>query len=94
MEECADWISAQLEEEEGIHVDAGLVELMLQYEWAEQPEQRIPKISHERAVEQLLQRLTEAGVEGAPDAIDKRLVMSVLQWEDDFLSFAGRSRLR
>lgn len=91
MEECADWIAEQLGEE-GVMVDAGLVQLMLEHEWAD--EERIPQITHEQAVERIVQRLTDAGVKGAPDAIDRRLVLSVLQWEDDFLSFAGRGRVK
>ncbi len=91
MEECADWIAEQLEEE-GMLVDAGLIQLMLQNEWAE--EQRIPAITHEQAADRIIERVTEAGVQGAPDSIDRRLVLGVLGWEDDFLSFAGRSRSR
>jgi hypothetical protein len=91
MEECADWIAAQMEEE-AMFVDAGLVQLMLEHEWAE--EERIPAISHEQAADRILKRLDDAGIQGAPDPIDRRLVLGVLQWEDDFLAFAGRSRTR
>ena len=91
MEECADWISAQLEEE-SMFIDPGLVHLMLEHEWAE--EERIPAITHDQAADRILQRLEEAGIQGAPDPIDRRLVLGVLQWEDDFLSLAGRTRAR
>jgi hypothetical protein len=91
MEECADWIAAQLEEE-SMWVDAGLVQMMLEHEWAE--EERIPQISHDEAAERILRRLEDAGVQGVPDQIDRRLVLGVLQWEDDFLAFAGRARTR
>jgi hypothetical protein len=89
LEECAEWITAQLEEE-NLFVDAGLVRLMLEHEWAE--EERIPRISHEDAADRIIRRLDEAGVRGAPDPIDRRLVIGVLQWEDDFLALAGRAR--
>ena len=92
MTECADWIAAQLEEEEGMWVDAALVQQILELE-REDP-QRIPEITHEDAAGRVLQRLIDAGVQGVPDAIDQRLILGVLQWEDDFLSFAGRSRTR
>jgi hypothetical protein len=92
MEECADWIAAQLEEEEAMWVDASLVQMMLESEWAE--DERIPAISHEEAADRILRRLEAAGVQGVPDAIDRRLVLGVLQWEDDFLAFAGRTRMR
>jgi hypothetical protein len=91
MEECADWIAAQLEEE-SMWVDAGLVQMMLEQEWAE--DERIPQISHDEAAERILRRLEDAGVQGVPDQIDRRLVLGVLQWEDDFLAFAGRARTR
>jgi len=91
MEECADWIAAQLEEE-SMFVDAGLVQVMLRHEW--EGEQRIPQISHEQAVDLILMALERDGISGAPDPIDRRLVLGVLQWEDDFLALAGRSRSR
>lgn len=89
IEECADWIAEQLEEE-GMMVDAGLIQLMIEKEWADSD--RIPAITHEQATDRILAALTEAGVQGAPDAIDRRLVLAVLGWEDDFLAFAGRKR--
>jgi len=92
MEECADWIAVQLEEESAMFVDAGLVQLMLEHEWGE--EERIPQITHEQAADRILQRLHEAGIHGAPDPIDQRLILGILQWEDDFLALAGRPRTR
>ena len=91
MEECADWIAAQMEEE-SMFVDPMLVQQILEHEWAN--ERRIPEITHEQAVAAILQRLVDAGVQGAPDSIDQRLILTVLQWEDDFLSLAGRTRVR
>jgi hypothetical protein len=66
--------------------------MMLEHEWAE--EERIPQISHDEAADRILRRLEDAGVQGVPDQIDRRLVVGVLQWEDDFLAFAGRGRVR
>ena len=91
IEECADWIAAQLEEE-SMWVDAGLIQMMLEHEWA--ADERIPQISHDEAADRILRRLEDAGVQGVPDQIDRRLVVGVLQWEDDFLAFAGRNRIR
>ena len=48
-------------------------------------------VSH---ADRILKRLDEAGIQGAPDPIDRRLVLGVLQWEDDFLALAGRPRSR
>ena len=63
---------------------------MLQHEWAE--DERIPTITHAQAADRILARLVDAGVQGAPDAIYRRLTVGVLQWEDDFLALAGLSR--
>ena len=89
MEECADWITEQLAEENML-VDAGLVQLMIEHEWADA--ERIPQITPEVAADRIIRRLADAGVQGAPDAIDRRLVLAVLGWEDDFLALAGRTR--
>lgn len=91
IEECADWIAAQMEEE-SMWIDAGLVQLMIKKEWGE--DARIPAITHDQAADRILLRLQEAGVQGVPDAIDRRLVLNVLHWEDDFLALAGRARTR
>ena len=91
MEECADWIAAQMEEE-SMFIDAGLVQLMLEHEWAD--EEQIPAITHDQAADRIIERLHAAGIHGAPDPIDRRLVLGVLQWEDDFLALAGRPRSR
>lgn len=91
LEEAADWIAAQLEEE-NVFIQPELVRLIIQHEWAD--DERIPRISHDEAAGRIIDRLTAAGVQGAPDAIDRRLVVAVLGWEDDFLGFAGRSRSR
>lgn len=87
--ECADWIAEQMAEE-GYLIDGGLVQLILEKEQAAPA--HIPTITHEQAARRLVEELAAAGVQGAPDAVDERLVRAVLEWEDDFLSLAGRSR--
>lgn len=89
LEECADWIAGQMEEE-GYLIDAGLVQLILERE-GESP-QRIPTVTHAQAAAQLVERLTADGVQGVPNAVDERLIQIVLEWEDEFLSLAGRPR--
>ena len=91
MEECADWIAAQLEEE-STFVDAGLIQLILEHEWAD--DARIPAITHQQAAERILERLVAAGIQSAPNAISGWLIVGILQWEDDFLALAGRNRVR
>lgn len=87
--ECADWIAEQMADE-GYLVDGGLVELILQREAAATV--RIPAVSHEEAARLLVAGLAADGVQGAPDAVDDRLVRAVLEWEDEFLALAGRPR--
>jgi hypothetical protein len=93
IEECADWIAAQLEEESKF-VDAGLIQVMLEHEWAD--DLRIPAVTHDQAADRIIARLADAGVHDrvVGDSIDRRLVLDVLSWEDEFLALAGRSRTR
>lgn len=85
--ECADWIAEQLEEE-NIWVDARLIEQVLRTERGGP----LPA-SRREAAEAVHRALTDAGVQGMPDAVDVRLIGSILEWEDDFLALAGRPRL-
>lgn len=89
MSECADWIAEQMSEE-GYLIDADLIELVLQKERLHP--QRIPAISHQQAASGILPLLADEGVQGIPDSINDRLLVTILEWEDEFLSFAGRSR--
>ena len=85
--ECADWIAEQLEEE-NIWVDARLIEQVLRTE-----RDGAEFGSRREAAEAVQLALTQAGVQGMPDAVDLRLLNSILEWEDDFLALAGRPRL-
>lgn len=87
--ECADWIAEQMSEE-GYLIDAGLIELVLQKERLQA--QRIPAITHQQAAADIVAMLAEDGIQGIPDSINDRLLVTILEWEDEFLSFAGRSR--
>ena len=91
MTECADWIAEQMEED-GMMVDAGLIEIVLETE--QRVPIRIPQASHPQAAAAVAVQLAADGVRGAPDAIDERLVLAILEWEDEFLAFAGRPRRR
>ncbi|MGI8550538.1 MAG: hypothetical protein ACR2PL_07040 [Dehalococcoidia bacterium] len=86
ISECADWIADQLEEE-NMWVDAGLIELVLQTERND-----CSRDSPRATGQAIHDALTTAGVQGMPDAIDVRLIVSILEWEDDFLALAGRPR--
>lgn len=89
MTECADWIAEQMSEE-GYLIDAELIELVLQKERLNP--RCIPAISHQQAAAAVLELLAGDGIQGIPDSINDRLIVTILEWEDEFLSFAGRSR--
>jgi hypothetical protein len=89
--ECADWIAEQMGEE-GYLIAGELVELILQKE--REHEELIPVISHEEAARWIAAALAADGVQAAPATIDAGLVRIVLEWEDDFLALAGRTRQR
>lgn len=88
-EECADWIAAQMEEE-NVFVDPGLIALIFAIEREAGAE---AAASRERAAA-IEATLVERGVAGAPDTIDAALIYNILDWEDEFLGLAGRPRPR
>jgi hypothetical protein len=89
LAECADWIAEMLAEE-GMWVDAGLIEEVLRREAA--APLRIPAITHQEAAAHIARQLADDGVQAAPAALDERLVLSILEWQDEFLALAGRPR--
>ena len=91
MGECADWISGMLEEEDGALVDAGLVFIILEREWALRSDDPTP-LPHATMAARLAERLESDGIQGVPDVISPELIVGVLSWEDEFLALAGRPR--
>ncbi|MBI2760538.1 MAG: hypothetical protein HYX51_03825 [Chloroflexi bacterium] len=87
--ECADWIAEQMSEE-GYMIDAGLIQLILEKERSVPIV--IPDVPHGEAATLLVAELAADGVQGVPEAVNERLVVAVLEWEDDFLAFAGKAR--
>jgi hypothetical protein len=85
--ECAEWIWEQLQDE-GYNLAGELIELML----ATERELGI----HTRPTHEIAQLLEEEfrlrGIVGNPVPITAQLVEVVLQWEDDFLSYAAIPR--
>ncbi|MHB8573983.1 MAG: hypothetical protein ACYDCQ_01500 [Dehalococcoidia bacterium] len=88
LDECAEWVAAQLEEE-NIFVDPGLVSLIMEVERQVGP----PKSASEAQAGAVEARLIEQGIRGVPDSINARLIYAVLQWEDEFMALAGRPRI-
>jgi len=87
LDECAEWVAAQLEEE-NIFVDPGLVSLIMETERQAGP----PRAASPEQAAAIEARLIEQGVQGVPDAINATLLFAVLQWEDEFMALAGQPR--
>ncbi len=85
--ECAEWVWEQLQEE-GYYLAGELVELMLQTE----RELGIQGESVESIAGKLAEEFRMRGVSGNPYPLESPLIAVVLQWEDDFLGFAGITR--
>ena len=85
--EAAEWIWEQLQDE-GYQLAGELVELVLETERELAIQARpLPEIA------QLLEdEFRVRGVAGNPHPISAPLIEAVLQWEDDFLGFAGIPR--
>ena len=87
--ECADWIAEQMAEE-GFLIDADLIQVTLEKERESAID--IPAVTHHEAAALLVAELAADGVQGVPEAVDERLILMVLEWEDEFLALAGRPR--
>jgi hypothetical protein len=87
LNECAEWVAEQLEEE-NTFIDPGLVSLMMEVERRVGP----PRAANQGIAEAIEALLVEEGVQGIPDTINAKLVLAVLQWEDEFMALAGRPR--
>lgn len=85
--ECAEWIWEQLNEE-GFQMAGELIELILETERELDIHTRpTPEIAT-LVVDEFRLR----GIEGKPQPITVELVRAVIEWEDEFLGFAGISR--
>ena len=85
--ECAEWVWGQLQEE-GIQLQGELVELILETE----RELGVHVEPIDVIADALEEEFQRRGVEARPYPLDARIIRAVLQWEDDFLGFAGISR--
>mgnify|MGYP001273024788 CR=1 FL=1 len=87
FDECAAWIWEQLQDD-GIMIAGELVDLVL----ATERELAV----HGRPLDEIARVLEDEfrmrGIAGNPYPIEAPLIAQVLQWEDDFLGFAGISR--
>lgn len=87
--ECAEWVAQQMAEE-GYVYDSGLVELVLEVE-RELGLQGLPG-GRQAAAGRLAEELAARGVRGIPNDITPDALANLLEWEDQFLSFAGIPR--
>jgi hypothetical protein len=85
--ECAEWVWEQLQDD-GFQLQGELVELILETE----RELRIHTQPLDVIAAALEEEFARRGIVGQPHRIDALLIRSVLEWEDDFLGFAGLSR--
>ena len=85
--ECAEWVWEQLQEE-GFQVQGELIELILETE----RELGIQAQPLDTIAAALAEEFERRGVVARPYGIDARLIKVVLEWEDDFLGFAGIPR--
>jgi hypothetical protein len=85
--EAAEWIWENLQED-GIQMSGELVELVMETE----RELLIHTGTAEEIATKLEAEFEERGIEANPGKLDKSLIKAVLDWEDDFLGFAGIPR--
>lgn len=85
--ECAEWVWEQLQEE-GYMLAGELVELILVTE----RELRVHTRPTGEIAVVLADEFRMRGITGNPYPIEAPLIAAVLQWEDDFLGFAGIRR--
>lgn len=90
LTEAAEWIWQTLQDEEGMLLGGELLELILATE-------RELGIAHRDTAEiaQLLEdEFTMRGVQTSPNSLEAPLLKLVLDWETEFLGFAGIVRER
>lgn len=87
LDECGEWIWEQLEDD-GIQLAGELIDLILLTERElgvqDRPLGEIATI--------IADEFRMRGVTGQPHPIEPPLILAVLEWEDEFLGFAGIAR--
>lgn len=86
--ECAEWIWERLQEDDGIFLSGELVELILETERELGIHDRdLPTIASTLHAE-----FASRGIQTSPGTLTTELIRAVLEWEDQFLGFAGIPR--
>jgi hypothetical protein len=87
LDECGEWIWEQLEDD-GIQLAGELIDLILQTE----RELTIQARPLDEIATIVADEFRMRGITGQPHAIEPPLIKAVLEWEDEFLGFAGIPR--
>ena len=87
LDECGEWIWEQLEDD-GIQLASELIDLILQTE----RELAIQARPLDEIATIVADEFRMRGITGQPHAIEPPLIKAVLEWEDEFLGFAGIPR--
>lgn len=85
--ECAEWIWEQLQED-GLFLSGELIELILETERELKAHIRQPTEIAQIVDDEFKMR----GIATDPAPIDLAIIRSVIEWEDEFLGFAGITR--
>lgn len=87
LDECGEWIWEQLEDD-GIQLAGELIDLILQTE----RELAIQARPLDEIATIVADEFRMRGINGQPHPIEPPLIKAVLEWEDEFLGFAGIPR--
>ena len=87
LSECGEWVWEQLQEE-GYQLSGELIDLVLETE---------RELSvHARPLDEIARVLEDEfrmrGIQAQPFPLEAALIRAILEWEDDFLGFAGITR--
>lgn len=85
--ECGEWVWEQLQEE-GVFLSGELVDLIL----ATERELGVQARPLEEIARILDEEFRMRGITGSPVQLDTTIIRAVVEWEDEFLGFAGIAR--
>lgn len=86
-DECGEWIWEQLADD-GIQLAGELVDLILETE----RELEVQALPLDDIATVVADEFRMRGITGQPNTIEPALIRAVLEWEDEFLGFAGIPR--
>ena len=87
LAECGEWVWEQLQEE-GYQLSGELIDLVFETE----RELGVQTKNLDEIAQVLEAEFRMRGIQAQPFALDAALIKAILEWEDDFLGFAGITR--